>query len=154
MPIEENAGIHFFGTQTTVTTTGGSIANDAYVSAGSWQNDDDAPFVSFVFHGAFTSTMPTVGSIDVIARLMNIQSTNDESVPDALYLGRRLGSFSIDFDESAGTEFWSVLTNVELPIVGSAQDYEFYLFNNATAQTMTANWELYVTPVTFGPHPA
>jgi hypothetical protein len=154
MSIAENAGINFFGTQDTITTTGGSIANDAYASAGSWQNDDDSPFVSFVFHGAFTSTMPTVGSIDLIARLMNIQSTNDEAVPDASYPGQFLGSFAIDFNESAGTEFWSILANVQLPVVGAAQDYDFYLLNNATGQTMTANWELYATPYTLGPHPA
>lgn len=152
MAIGTDAAILFFGTQDTVTSTGGAISDGSIVSAGTWTNDDDAPYASFVLHATFTTTMPTIGSLELLCRLQDIQSTNDESVVDANYTGQALGAFPIDFGETAGTEFWSVLANVELPVVGASQIYEFYVRNNNTGQTVTANWELYATPFTLGPH--
>ena len=78
---------------------------------------------------------------------MNIDSTNDQDVPDANYQNVYVGSFPIN----------DVITNqyipidISLPNTVSQQVYEFYI-ENQTGQTIQASWTLKVTPKTLGPH--
>lgn len=154
MAIGADSGIIFVGTQDSIASGTAAIADGAYGAFGTtWTNDDDAPYAAFVLNARFTTTMPTIGSLDLYDRLHNVQGTNEEAVPDANYRGQYLGSFPIDFGVAAGTYFYSVLPNVELPVLNASQIHEFYLHNNGTGQSVTNGWNVYVTPFTIGPHP-
>lgn len=154
MAISTNAAIEFFGTQDTVTAGGGtsavvdgafSVAGD--VVAGNWINDDDAPMAAVVLTCAY-ATAPTANTaVNLYARLMDINGTNDAITPDANNTHVYLGSFPLD-DTTAQQ---NIPLDVRLPNQYSSQVYQFYLRNNA-GQTMAAGWTLKVTPKTIGPH--
>lgn len=155
MAIGTDAAIRFYGTQDQVDSTSGTIANDSFSVAGdvsNWTNDDDAPSAGFVLKCQFDTTMPTAGSIDLYCSLIDVQSTNDENDVDANFNGRWLGSFPIDFGVAADTDFYTALYVPDLPSVIASQIYRFFLYNNATGQTIGTSWNLWVTPMTIGPH--
>ena len=154
MAIAADALIDFFGTQDQIDDgTTGTVADDAYSEASSaWTNDDDAPFASFVLELQFDTTMPTAGVLDLYARVLNIQSTNDPGIPDANYKVEFLGSFKIDFGVANDVNFFTLLYGARLPNVQTSQIYEFYFHNNGTGQTVGVDWNLWVTPHTIGPH--
>jgi len=156
MTIGTDALINFYGTQDQVDSSAGTIANDAMSVAGDvsdWTNDDDAPGAVFTLKCQFDTTFPSVGSIDLHAVLLNIQSTNDENDADASHEPHYLGSFQIDFGVAADTDFYTTLHVPELPPgIQTSQIYRFFIKNNGTAQTIGTGWGLWVTPVTQGPH--
>ena len=154
MTIGADALIDFFGTQDQVDDgTTATVADDAFSEASSaWTNDDDAKFAKAVLECQFDTTMPTVGSIDLYVRPLNIQSTNDPGVPDASYKVAFLGSFIIDFGVSADTNMFLYTDEFELPNHQTSQIYEFYFHNNATGQTIGVDWNLWVLPTAPGPH--
>lgn len=154
MAIGTGAAIEFFGTQDTVTAgggtsavTNGSFSAAADVVSGGWTNDDDAPLASVVLTCAY-ATAPTASSaVNLYARLMNIDSTNDAITPDADNTHVYLGSFPLD--NTTSTQYIAI--DVRLPNTYSSQVYEFYIENDG-GQTMSAGWTLKVTPKTYGPH--
>lgn len=156
MTIGTDSLIDFFGTQdqvddgstSTIATTAFSVAAD--ISA--WTNDDDAPFANFVLENQFDTTMPTAGTIDLYARVLNLQSTNDPGTPDANNLTYFLGTFPIDFGVANDVNYFSYIYGARLPNNITSQIYEFYLHNNATGQTIGIDWNLWITPTTVGPH--
>ena len=83
MAIGTNDAIWKFGTQDEVTSgTPATIADGAYGKADqgasvAWTNSDDAPYGAAVLKCQFDTTMPTAGSVDLYAHVLNIQSTND-----------------------------------------------------------------------------
>lgn len=135
------------GSTSTITNNSFSVAAD--ITA--WTNDEDASFASFVLKCQFDTTMPTVGSIALFARLLNIDSTNEPGVPDANYQFVYIGTFPIDFGVANDVDFYTTIENVPLPFFKTSQEYEFYIQNVATAQTMGASWTLKISPYTFGP---
>lgn len=160
MAIAENAGIVFFGTQDEVTSgTPATIANNAYGKADqgasvNWTNDDDAPFAAAVLKCQFDATMPTVGNIGLYAHMLQVQSTNDLGAPDANHPHVWCGSFQIDYGIAADTDFYTAISFFRIPQIYTSQAIDWYLRNNATAQTLGVSWQLWITPLTDGPHPA
>lgn len=159
MAIETNDAIQKFGTQDEVSVASpGTIANNAF-SAGSdvsaWTNDDDAPYAAFLLECQFDTTAPTdgVGSIDLYARPLNVQSTNEPNAPDANFPFVHIGSFQIDWGVANDVNFFTGIPFATLPAFKAAQEYEFYLHNNGTGQTIGAGWNLWVSPFSYGPHP-
>lgn len=150
MAIAADSAIVFFGTQGTVTTSTAAVSDGAMsAQEDTWTNDDDAPLASIVFSGTY-SVAPTASSaVDLFARLLNIQSTSDADTPDSNLSHVYLGSFPLNDVTSAQY----VAIDVYLPNTVTSQQYEFYIKNNA-GQTLSAGWNLYVTPKTYGPHPA
>jgi hypothetical protein len=154
MAIGTDSTVIFWGTadalgNTTSAVTDGSFS-DGTNDLDQWTNSDDAPLAIFALE--FTcATAPDVGStIDLYGRPMNIGSagTEDSEVPDANFLHYYMGSFPCNDVTSAQTVTFGP---VGLPNVITSQPYEFYIHNNA-GQTISAGWELIVTPLTFGPH--
>lgn len=145
-----------FGTQDEVTSgTPATIADDAYGKADqgatvNWTNSDNAPNGSAVLKAQFDTTMPTVGSIELFAHLLNVQSTNDVGAPDANNPLVWVGGFDIDFGIAADTDFYMILPDFEMPQAGDAQAIDWYLKNAATGQTLGVSWQLWITPKTFG----
>ena len=154
MAIATNDLIDVFGTQDAVTTTGASTADAAFTSAGQWTNDDDAPFIAAVLTAQWATATSIAGKlINLYGRPHNIISTNDASAPsttnDIIYLG----SFKAPAS-TATTDFYMPLIagRASLPNMYTSQVWEFYI-ENKTGQTISVNWSLHVTPISYGPHP-
>ena len=150
MTIATGSAIEFFGTQTTVTGTTATVADGAFSVTGDivqFTNTDDAPQASVVAMLDWAVAPDANSSVNLYVRSMNIDSTNDQDVPDANYQNVYVGSFPIN----------DVITNqyipidISLPNTVSQQVYEFYI-ENQTGQTIQASWTLKVTPKTLGPH--
>ena len=156
MAIAANALIEFFGSQSTVTTTGGQVVEAAFVAAGAnWTNSDDAPEAGAVLVCQWATETGIAGKpINLYGRLHDIQSTTDAPVPSATNPVVFLGSF-IAPANTASTDLFMPLASgrMRLPNQYTSQVIEFYI-ENRTGQTIATNWKLYVTPVTVGPHPA
>lgn len=158
MAIASNSLIDFFGTQDLIThaTTAGAITDGSFsvVQAADvlpWTNDDDAPTCVMVLKCQF-ATLPTDGNkINIYARKLNVQSTNDSPVPDAVNLDQFIGSFTVDGTIAVTNDSWLVTNWLTLPNHITSQIYEMYI-ENKTGQTITSGWTMYVTPVTKGPH--
>jgi len=156
MAIGTNATIVFWGTQDQIDDgTTATVANNAMSEASSaWTNDDDSPFAQFVLECQFDTTFPTVGSIDLYCRPLNVQSANDLLAPTTSNLVFYVGSFPIPFAGiAADNNFFTVIPKAELPGFQTEQVYEFYFHNNASGQTIGVDWNLWVCPFTYGPHP-
>jgi hypothetical protein len=150
MAIGSNSAIEFFGTQDTVTSTSSAVTDGSFSVAGditTWTNDDDAPAAAVVFEGTYSVAPDVNSTVSLFARLMNIQSTNDQEIPDSNFQHTYLGSFPLN---DVTTEQF-VAIEVGLPNTKSSQEYDFYIQNNA-GQTVSAGWDIHVTPKTIGPH--
>lgn len=159
MAIGSNDAIMKFGTQDEVTVASpGSVANGAFSAASDvndWTNDDDSPLAIFVLVLQDLSGAATAGdTIDLYCKPLNmVNSTGDHQGPNANCLSIYLGSFLIDAVDPATADDNYVLGPVALPNVKTSQEYEFYIYNNLTTVSIdAADWELWVTPVTYGPH--
>ena len=153
MAITVNDAIDKFGTQEEVTVLGSpvppAVSNGAFSTAASvnqWTNTDDAPGAVFVGKFNYSSAPTANGTVELYARLLNIQSTNDMTAPDSNFQQVFLGSFPLN--DATGNQY-SVL-EADLLNTKSNQVYEFYLYNNA-GQTLSSSWQLWVTPKTVGP---
>ena len=141
-----------FGTQDAVTTTGGSTADAAFTSAGQWTNDDDAPEAAALLVAQWATATSIAGkAINLYARVHNILSTTEAAAPSATHRVVYLGTF-IAPASTAATDFYMPLVKgrMALPNYYTSTIIEFYI-ENQTGQTISANWSLYVTPITQGP---
>lgn len=156
MTIGASDAIVKFGTQDEVTSgTPATIVNNAYGKAdqagtAAWTNSENAPDGAAVLKCQFDVAMPTVGSIDLYAHLLNVQSTNDLGLPDANNPMIYVGSFPIDFGVLPDVDFFTVIKDFEMPAIGAAQAIDWYIHNNATGQTLGVSWQLWITPKTLG----
>lgn len=156
MAIGTDDAVLKIGTQTEVTSgTPAAISSGAFGLADqggtvAWANADDVELAAAVLKCQF-ATMPTVGSIGLYARLLDVQSTNDLAAPASNFPAIFCGSFPINFGAGNATNFWTVIHEFAIPIITTAQKIDWYLKNEATAQTISASWQLWITPKAFGP---
>lgn len=157
MAISTNDTVWKFGTQDEVTSgTPATIATDTFGKADqggtvAWTNTDDAPYGAAVLKCQFDTTMPTVGTVDLYAHCLNIQSTNDPGVPDASNDLLYVGTFEIDFGVANDTDFYTIIDNFAMPALYTSQAIDWYLKNNGTGQTLGVSWQLWITPKAQGP---
>lgn len=153
MTIGTNDLIDKFGTQDAVTTAGAEAAADAFISAGEWTNDDDAPEAGFVLVASWATETNIAGLlVNLYTRLKNIQSTNDAGAVMADNSAIFLGSFLVPAEDASDPYYMPLLSGLaRLPNYYTSAVHEFYI-ENKTGQTIAANWSLYVTPITQGPH--
>lgn len=150
MTIETDAAIEFFGTQDTLGTTSAAVADAAFSIAGdlsTWVNDDDAPQASVVLLANFSVAPDANSSINLYLRALDVQSTNDQDVPDVNFLHTFVGSFPLNDVTSA--QYINIM--ISLPNNATSQNYEFYV-HNQSGQSLPAGWDVFVTPKTIGPH--
>lgn len=151
MAISTDALIEFFGTQDTLGTTTSAVADAAFSDGTNdltaWTNDDDAPQASIILSVTYSVAPDANSSVNLYLRPLNIQSTNDQDVPDANFLHTYAGSFPVNDVTTAQY----CLIEIDLPNTKTSQEYEFYV-ENQTGQSMPAGWDIYVTPKTVGPH--
>jgi hypothetical protein len=155
MAISTDAVVLFWGTPDVLGNTTSAVTNTSFSDGTNdldqWTNADDAPLAIFALEFTTATTGDAGSTIDLYVRPMNIGSagTEDAEVPDANFGNMYLGSFPHNNPStSAQTATFGL---VGLPNVITSQPYEFYIQNN-TGQTISAGWELTVTPVTYGPH--
>lgn len=150
MAIGTDSAINFFGTQDTVTSSSAAVFNNAFSVVGdivTWTNDDDAPAANVVLEVTFASAPVAGTNVALYVAPQNIQSTNDQTAPNANFLHTFLGTFPVENVTSA--QFISL--DVALPNTKTSSEFNFYIQNNS-GQTASAGWNLYVTPKTIGPH--
>ena len=150
MAIAAGSAIEFFGTQDTLGTSSSAVANGGFSVAGdlsTWTNDDDAPMASVTLLANF-SVAPTANtSVNLYLRLLNVQSTNGGTVPDANFQHTYVGSFPLN--DSTVAQY--ITMDIGLPNSVTSQQYEFYV-ENSSGQSLPAGWDIYVTPKAIGPH--
>ena len=149
MAIGTDDAIHKFGTQDTLGTSSAAVADAAFSVAGdlsTWVNDDDAPQASVVLLVNYSVAPDANSAINLYLRPLDLQSTNDATVPDANFTHIYAGSFPVN--DSTVAQYISL--QISLPNNATSQNYEFYI-ENVTGQSIPAAWDLYVTPLTVGP---
>lgn len=157
MAIGTDDTIWKFGTQDKISAASTSAVTDTSFSVAAdvdstWTNDDDATHADFVLEWQYASgTLDAGGGVNLYARLLNIQSTNDEAVPDASNRKHYLGTFKIDEGLGTATNEYIALLDAELPAVATSQGIEFYI-ENKTGVTISAGWDMWATPKSLGPH--
>lgn len=149
MAIATGAAVEFFGTQDTLGTSSAAVADAAFSIAGdlsTWTNDDDAPMASVTLLANF-SVAPTANtSVNLYLRLLDVQGTNDGTVPDANFQHTYVGSFPLN--DSTIAQYITI--DIGLPNSVTSQQYEFYV-ENQSGQSLPAGWDIYVTPKAIGP---
>jgi len=87
---------------------------------------------------------PTEGTtLALIARLLNIDSTNDAEAPEASRQDRFIGNFTVN--NVTSTQY------MELVAYNLPREADYYIANNGTGQTVSSGWSLKVTPMTRAP---
>jgi len=150
MAIGTDAAVDFFGTQATLGTSSSAVANDAFSVAGdlsTFTNTDDAPQASVVLLANFSVSPDADSSINLYLRLLNVQSTNDQDVPDANFQHVYVGSFPLNDVTTAQY----ITISISLPNNITQQQYEFYV-ENKSGQSLPAGWDIFPTAKTIGPH--
>jgi hypothetical protein len=150
MTIGTDSAIEFFGTQDTLGTTSAAVADAAFSIAGdlsTWVNDDDAPQASVILLANFSVAPDANSVINLYLRPLNIESANDQDVPDANFQHTYVGSFPLNDVTTAQ------YINIQIPLPNNqtSQNYEFYV-ENQSGQSLPAGWDIFVTPKTIGPH--
>ena len=150
MAIGTGSLIEFFGTQDTLGTSSATVADAAFSIAGdlsTWTNDDDAPRASVTALIDYAVAPDANSSVNLYLRPLDVQSTNDQEIPDANFTHTYVGSFPVN--DVTTNQYITI--DISLPNAYTSQQYEFYI-KNKTGQTIQAGWDIYVTPKTYGPH--
>lgn len=132
-----------FGTPKTLEANGVSIGNNGLAQA------DDATYgviadggnrahARFVISVTFSAAPVENATIDLLARPINILSTNDAEVPEATRPDVFIKSFSVN--NVTTTQY------IEFLAENVPWEAEYYLMNNGTGQTISSGWTLTATP--------
>lgn len=154
MAIGTDAAIHFFGSDTILGSTTSAVVDDAFSDGtndlDAWTNTDDAPMASISLEFTTATTGDANSSINLYGRLMDVGSagTEDSEVPDVNFQHTYLGSFP---HNNPSTSAQTAAIDISLPNNHTSQIYHFYI-ENKTGQTISASWELTISPKTIGPH--
>jgi len=154
MAIGTDDAVDKFGTQDNLDdTTTSAITNGSFSVAADhadWTNDDDAPIASVVLTFQYPSgTLDATAHVKLHMALLNVDGTTDEALPDSSF-DRVVGVFGVDAGLGATTDV-SIAEDIALPNTKTSQEYSFRIENN-TGVTISANWDLLITPKTIGPH--
>ena len=150
MAISTGSAIEFFGTQDTLGTSSAAVADAAFSVAGdlsTWTNDDDVVSASVTLLANFAVAPTANTSVNLYLRLLDVQSTNNGTVPDANFQHTYVGSFPLN--DSTAAQYITI--DIGLPNSVTSQQYEFYV-ENQSGQSLPAGWDIYVTPKAIGPH--
>jgi hypothetical protein len=156
MAIGTDSTIDFFGTEDEVTVASPGAVNAAAFSATAdvvdWTNDDDAPFAMFKLKmtAAGLSAAPGAGEVvNLYCQHLDVEGTEDTPTPDSNYPRTYLGTFTADAVDANQVH---LIGPIRLPNYETSQVYEFYIENLMTPNIGSSGWELWITPMTYGPH--
>lgn len=136
------------GTPTTLTIAADAFSITADIDA--FTNTQDSPTIVMTLKLQF-AVQPTAGTnINIYARKMDIEGTNDSSVPDDNNIDQIIGRFTVDATVATSTDAFLTTQWMTISNHYSAQVYQFYL-QNKSDQSISAGWELFLTQVSKGP---
>ncbi len=153
MTIGTDAAIGFVGTQDTLGTSSSAVADDAFSIAGdlsTWTNDDDAISANMVLLVNYSVAPDPNSVVNIYLRPLNIQSTNDATVPDANFQDVYVASAPLN--DSTVAQYIPFSIDLFRTMYQTSQDYEFYVENKA-GQSLPAGWDIFPLPTAIGPHP-
>ncbi len=143
-----NEAIVKLGTQKTLEASGAAIANNTLAQAddASYSIATDGnyyPDARFVLTGAFATAPTENTTLALYARPLNIDGTADADAPEITRPTQYIGVFAVN----------NVTTSQSLALMAQNVPWEadYYIHNNGTGQTLSAGWDLLVTPCTIGP---
>lgn len=131
------------GSQTTVITGSGTLADGAYSTSGDATaiTGNLYPFAEAVLTTAF-SVAPTAGKrVHLFRRGRNIDGTNHAPVPVSGYEEIYVGSFTVSNTASS--------TSYDLPEIPLRKGDQDFFIKNDTGQTMSSGFTVKITPLTF-----
>lgn len=136
--------INVYGTFKALESNGATFASGTIVKATSAYDltADGAFYPDAVFALTCTfATAPTENAvITLCARPLLIDGTNSTEVPETTRPTRQIGNFVVNNV--------TTLQAMELVCYDLPKNAEYYLFNNATGQSVSTGWTLRVTPRT------
>ena len=143
-----NEAIVKLGTQKTLEASGAAIANNTLAQAddASYSIATDGnyyPDARFVLTGTFATAPTENTTLALYARPLNIDGTADADAPETTRQVQYIGVFVVN----------NVTTAQSLVLMAQNVPWEadYYIHNNGTGQTLSAGWDLLVTPCTIGP---
>ncbi len=153
MAIAENAAVDFFGTQDDLASSSALVASAGFSIASdlvTWTNDDDAPKAAVILELTMAVAADDNSGCYMYFRALNVESTNDDSIPEAEYRHTPIAFFPV---LNLITTIQRSTLIVPLPNYKTSSVWEVYI-ENQTGQEIDAGWTVFVTPITIGPHPA
>jgi len=139
--------IRAYGTPVTLEANGGTIANNGITQANdatySVASDGaNYPHARIVISFAY-ATAPTEGTtLSLVARALNVDGTNDADVPEFTRQDRFLGEVRVN--NVTTTQYSPPVFVFDVP-----DEFELYVANNGTGQTVSAGWKAVITPMTY-----
>ena len=152
MAIGTNAAVWFFGTQDDLDSTSALVSDNGFSIASdlvSWTNDDDATHVAVTVELTMNVAAADNSGVNLYIRALNVEGTNDDSVPKAEHRRTFLGFFPVL--NGITTIQRSTKAPLVLPVYKTSSVWEFYL-ENKTTNEIDAGWTVFVTPLALGPH--
>jgi len=158
MAIGSDSAIHFFGTATSLEPTSGqsTVANNAFSAAGvadldAFTNSDDAPEATFALEWQYSAgSLDAAPYVNLYAQLIAPGGLADEDPPDADFRRHFIGQWQFDTGAASSADMTDTIVGI-LPNTKTSQVYRFFI-ENQTGVTMSAGWDVVVTPRTIGPH--
>lgn len=151
MAIGTDAAVEFFGTQDDLDSTSALVANTGFsisTDLVTWTNDDDAPQASIILEVTMNLAADDNSGVNMYFRALNVEGTNDDSVPEAEYRHNWIAFFPI---LNGITSLQRSTLRVNLPNFETSSEWEIYI-ENQTGQQIDAGWTVFITPITIGPN--
>jgi len=150
MAIGTNAAVEFFGTQDDLDSTSALVAAGAFSIATdlvTWTNDDDAPEAAVTLELTMNVAADDNSGCNLYFRALNVESTNDDSIPEAEYRHTWVGFIPV---LNGIATIQRSTTRISLPNYKTSSVWEVYI-QNLTGQQIDAGWTIFITPITIGP---
>tara|TARA_R110000850_G_scaffold104096_1_gene214339 strand:- start:21 stop:476 length:456 start_codon:yes stop_codon:yes gene_type:complete len=148
MALPTGSNADFFGTQDTLGTSSAAVSDAAFSIAtdlSTWTNDDDAQVASVTLLANFAVAPDANSAVNLFYRLLNVEGIYDNPIPDSNF--QHTFAKVIPLNDATGDQYVTVIVSLENGY--SSQQYEFYI-QNESGQTISAGWNLYVTPKAVG----
>lgn len=145
--------LKLFGSSVTVIASGtapgnATLANNVMTTTASSKITStetlDYPLGEFELAVAFTTAPTALKTIDMYARDYDIANSNASPTPSTTQVHRYLGSFVV---AAIGSSTVQYLKTEGVPL---AKNFDIFILNNATGQTINASWTLKMRPYTLG----
>ncbi len=154
MAIGTNAAIETFGTKDDLASSSALVSSDAFSIASdllTWTNDDDAKEAAITLELTMAVAATDNSGCSMYFRALNVDDTNDDAVPTAVYLHTPIAFFPTA--PVPATTIQRSTLRVHLPNYKTSSVWEVYI-HNQTGQQIDAGWTVFITPIADAPHPA
>jgi len=148
MTIGTNDSVDKFGTQDQLTSSSSAVANTAIsvvADMPAWTNNENVDMASVSFKGTLAVSGTAGTFINLYARKLNVQSTDDDLAPNITFKQTFVGSLAI-----ISSTAQAITIDIPLPNYKTNSEFEFYIINSS-GQSLNAGWTIYITPKTIGP---